>query len=292
MIFKHVVRKSTLREGIAVPKDFEEWFQSPEAGSKREITLVYEKQEINVTLRRLNNRKKHVQIKYETKKQAQFREWLWEVFKASRDITIGEIIEFHKISRDRYLLKPVTVEEVNNSGLRISRTLHHGGADKLVSYIPAFKEVSEIISSIKFVIGNSQAFYNQKIKEGFLSRAWESDKPVAKELGLKCDFRKENVQIEVEFGNARAYYQDYLKFSISFNEGLISLGGLIVPTFDFANVLCEIGKQKALGKARQLGIERTPTYSGMITFEKADQEFQHLKFMLNMPIVVMGIDYK
>lgn len=37
-VFSHVVGKSTLREEITVHKDFEGWFESPEAGSKKEIT--------------------------------------------------------------------------------------------------------------------------------------------------------------------------------------------------------------------------------------------------------------
>ena len=78
---------------------------------------------------------------------------------------------------------------------------------------------------------------------------------------------------------------------VTFNEGLISLGGLVAPTADFANILCEIGREKAWQRANRQEVEE-PTYSGMMTYEKAAREFQHLKFMLNMPIVVMGIDYK
>lgn len=66
---------------------------------------------------------------------------------------------------------------------------------------------------------------------------------------------------------------------------LFHQGGLVTPTADFATVLCEEGKQKA----KQQGVERAPTYSGMMTFEKAAQEFQYVRFMLNMPIVI-GID--
>lgn len=293
MVFKHVVGKSTLKEGITIHKDFEDWFDSPEVGSKREITLVYDKgKEVSVLLRRLNNRMKHVQIKYETKRHSQFRNWLEEVFKASRDMMVGEILEFHKVSKDKYLLKPLTIEQVNGTNLLISRAMYHGGAKNIIPYIPIFEEVSEVINETKYEVGRTQADYNQKIKENFVNKSWSIEKPIMRGLGLKYDCRKENVQIEVEFGNARTYYQDYLKFSIAFNEGLISLGGLIVPTADFASILCEVGKARAWQRAKQQGLEGKPTYSGMMTYEKAAQEFQYLKFMLNMPIVVMGIDYK
>jgi len=292
-VFRHVVGKSTLKEGVTIHKDFEDWFDSPEVGFKREITLIYDKDKaINVTLRRLNNRGRHVQIKYETTKHSQFRDWLQAIFKASSEQTIGEILEFHKVSKDEYLLKPLPLEVVNGTNLRISKTLYHGGAKNIIPYVPAFKDVSGVINEVKFKVGETQLYYNQKLREGFGNRGWSTEKPIIEGLNLRYDHRKENVQIEVEFGNARSYYQDYLKFSIAFNEGLISLGGLIVPTVDFANILCEIGREKAWQKAKQQGLGRKPTYSGMMTYEKAAWEFQYLKFMLNMPIVVMGIDYK
>ena len=110
-VFRHVVGKSTLKEGITIHKDFEDWFDSPEVGSKREITLIYDKdKEVNVILRRLNNKGRHVQIKYETTNHSQFRDWLQVVFRASSERTIGEILELHKVSKDEYLLKPLPLE--------------------------------------------------------------------------------------------------------------------------------------------------------------------------------------
>lgn len=292
-VFKHVVGRSTLKEGITIHRDFEDYFDSPEAGFKREITLIYdESRETKVTLRRLNNIRKHVQIKYEAQKHSQLRDWLRDVFKASSDKTLGEILEFHRISKDRYLLKPLSIEELNGTNLRISKTLYHGGAKSIVPYIPIFREVPEVINEIRFETGECQAYYNQQLKEGFISRGWSADERVISALNLRYDYRKENVQVEVEFGNARTYYQDCLKFSIAFNEGLISLGALIAPTADFADVLCELGKEKAWQKVRQQRRKRRPTYSGMMSYEKAAREFKYIKFMLNMPIVIIGIDYK
>lgn len=293
IVFRHVVGKSTLKEGITIHKDFEDWFNRPEVGSKKEITLIYDKdKEIKAILRRLNNRGRHVQIKYETTKYSQLRAWLQVVFKASSEQTTGEILEFHKVSKNEYLLKPLPLEMLDGTNLLISKTLYHGGAENIIPYVPIFKEVSEVISEVDFKVGKTQLYYNQKLREGFTSRGWSTEKPIMEGLNLRYDHRKGNVQVEVEFGNARSYYQDYIKFSIAFNEGLISLGGLIAPTADFANILCEIGREKAWRKVKQQGLGRKPTYSGMMTYEKAAWEFRYLKFMLNMPIVVMGIDYK
>jgi hypothetical protein len=206
-VFKHVVGKSTLKEGITIHRGFEDYFDSPEAGLKREITLVYDRgREIKVILRRLNNVRKHVQIKYATQKHSQFRDWLAGVFQASTDKTVGEILELHKISKDRYLLRPLPMEEVNGTNLCISRTLYHGGAKSIIPYIPVFGEVSEVVGEITFEAGESQAYYNQQLKKGFVSRGWSADKRVIRPLNLRYDYRKENVQIEVEFGNARTYY--------------------------------------------------------------------------------------
>jgi hypothetical protein len=35
MIFKHLVGKSTLKEGITIHKEFEDWFDSPLVGCKK-----------------------------------------------------------------------------------------------------------------------------------------------------------------------------------------------------------------------------------------------------------------
>ena len=100
---------------------------------------------------------------------------------------------------------------------------------------------------------------------------------------MKFDFRKDAVQAEVEFGNARSYYQDYIKFMLSYLSRQIQLGLLITPTLGFANTLCEIGKCKALQRGRK-------SYSGMMHFEKAYKEFIYLKPIFDMPIVILGID--
>ncbi|MBI4331791.1 MAG: hypothetical protein HY673_10970 [Chloroflexi bacterium] len=291
-VFRHIVGKSTLKEGIAIPREFEDWFESPESGAKRQVTLVYDKdRKVTAVLRRVNNKSRSVQLKYETVKSSPFREWLQLIFQASTAQTIGEVLEFHKISGDRFWLNPLPADVVDGTNLKVSKTLYHGGAQNIIPYVPIFEEVAEAINEVVFRVGKTQTYYNLRLRDEFVKRGWAKDQMVIEDLNLRCDFRKANVQVEAEFGNARSYYQDYLKFSIAFNQGLITLGGLIAPTADFANVLCEVGRKNAWEKGnRRDGTE--PTYSGMMTYEKAEREFPHLRFMLNMPIVVVGIDYK
>jgi len=101
-------------------------------------------------------------------------------------------------------------------------------------------------------------------------------------LPLKSDFKKGVVQVEVEFGNARTYYQDYIKFMLAFNQRAAEIGVLIVPTEKFARLLCEVGRQKAVAKGRK-------SYSGMIHLEKVRRELAYLEFTLGMPLAIAGV---
>lgn len=292
MIFKHFVGKSTLKEGLTISKDFEGWFKSPGKGCKRQIKLIFDDdKEVFVTLRRLNNAVGHVQIKYETKRQKDFREWLNEKFKYIEDDKIRNgLLEFHKISQDIYNVNAIIEGEEKKANLKIEKQYFHREHETLEEISMTLSEVNAIIDEIDFKFDEKQSYYNQRMKEGFLIRNWECEKRVILELGLKCDFRKEKVQVEVEFGNARAYYQDYIKFLLAYNRGIISLGVLIVPTLSFANLLCEIGKKQAIERRKLIGDYKIPIYSGMMNFEKAEREIKYLEFMLNMPISIMGVD--
>lgn len=284
MTFKHLIGKSTLKEGITIHKAFESFFDSPESGNKKEITLLYgDNQSIRVTLRRLNNIRKHVHIKYSNKVHTPFIDWLNDIFSATRKGTIGEFLEFQKVTSDVYRLNSITIDKSHNARLYIADSMYHKTNDETLKKNASFIEVGQIINGISFKVDEGQAFYNREIERAFSEVAWQKEGKAIAELDLKYDFRKNDVQVEVEFGNARAYYQDYIKFMLSYFSNQIQIGMLITPTIGFANILCEIGKQKALQKGRK-------TYSGMMHFEKAYKEFMYLKPIFDMPIVILGID--
>jgi hypothetical protein len=90
---------------------------------------------------------------------------------------------------------------------------------------------------------------------------------------------------EVEFGNARSYYQDYVKFMLARKYRDARLGLLLCPTTSFAALLCELGRQRARENVVR---ERPAAYSGMMSYEKAVRELPFLGFMFEMPIVVAG----
>jgi hypothetical protein len=284
MTFKHLIGKSTLKEGITIHKNFESVFDSPDSGQKKEITLLYgNEQSVNVVLRRLDNIRKHVQIKYTNKAHGPFVDWLNEIFVETRKGSIGEFLEFQKVAPHVFRLNPITIDMSHNANLYVADSMYHKTDRDSLKEEESFFEIEKIINGISFKVDEGQTFYNQEIEKAFSEHEWQKEVKVIPELDLKCDYRKKTVQVEVEFGNARVYYQDYIKFMLSYSSKQIHLGILITPTLGFANVLCEIGKQKALRRGRK-------TYSGMIHFEKAFKEFHYLKSIFDIPIVILGID--
>lgn len=284
MKFKHLIGKSTLKEGISIHKNFESFFESPVSGQKKEITLLYGNDlSATVVLRRLDNVRKHVQIKYTNKNHVPFVRWLNEVFVETKKGSIGEFIEFQKVAPDIFKLLPITIDMTHNANLYVADSMYHKVDQAALKENITFGEIEKIINRINFKVDEGQSFYNREIERTFSEYEWQREIKAIPELELKCDYRKDSIQVEVEFGNARAYYQDYIKFMLSYFTKQIYLGILVTPTIGFANILCEIGKQKALQRGRK-------TYSGMMHFEKAFKEFHYLKPLFDMPIVLLGID--
>lgn len=280
LILKHVIGKSTLEEGFTVPRAFEEWFDSPEKGKKRLITLVFENGSVTATLRHLNNARGHVQVKYEDAQAAGFREWMKNIFNKSLKQSCGEYIELHKVDNQTFKIIPFPqIDKFDN--LIIQEWLFHRGAEDYRSG-GTLSEIQAIIQSVGFVDTEGQSHYNRMFAHQFANWAWEEEKRVVPELGLKSDFAKDGAWVEVEFGNSRTYYQDFLKFMLAFHHGSAQIGVLVVPSESFARHLCNVGRQRAVAKGKAC-------YSGMIHFEKVRREFKYREFMLSMPIAIVGI---
>jgi len=205
MTFKHLVGKSTLREGITIHKNFESFFESPDSGQKRHITLLYGNNEsVQVILRRLNNVRKHVQIRYMNNIQTSFINWLNETFSETRKGTVGEFLEIEKISPDVFKLIPVTKDMVHNARLYIADSMYYKTDKESLTHNDSFAEVEKIINGISFKVDEGQAFYNREIERAFSALSWQKEGKVISELNLKYDYRKAALQVEVEFGNARS----------------------------------------------------------------------------------------
>lgn len=283
MILRHAVGKSTLTEGFAVPRHLETWIDAPPKGKKRRITLVFDGMEATVILRRLANSYGHVQVRYDTKGSSPFKEWLSRTFKATSRSVCGEYIELSKCGTDRYRVDAFAVSGDRRASLAVAEWLFHRCREQLVDECSPLREIVAIVRSVDFADGEGQSHYNSSLSKGFASWGWVAESRVIPDLPLKCDFLKEGVQVEVEFGNARAYYQDYVKFMLAYKQRIANVGVLIVPAEPLARALCNVGRQRALEKGRH-------SYSGMIHLEKVRREFKHLEFMLQMPIVIAGLN--
>ena len=281
-VLKHIIGKSTLSEGIAVPRALENWINAPAVGCKRNIVLRFSDNKVIATLRRIANGKGHVQIKYESSKGTIFREWLSTVFSVSASGLSGEYLELHRVSDDEYqvVAYPVAMHAVNR--LIVTDWVMHRTTRKGIEKFGPIREIPAVIQSVVFEPMAGQDYYNKSLSRVFCDWDWESEIRVIPDLALKSDFLKEGVQVEVEFGNARTYYQDYIKFMLANRHKVARIGVLLVPTETFARALCEIGRRKAVARGRH-------SYSGMIHLEKVRRELPHLACMLKMPFVVGGI---
>lgn len=197
MTFKHLVGKSTLKEGITIHKCFESFFESPESGNKKEITLLYgDNQSTMVALRRLNNIHKHVQIRYSNKIHSPFLNWLNAIFSETQKGIIGEFLEFQKISNDIFKLTPITIDIAHNAKLYVADSMYHKTGKEDLEHNDYFVEVEKIIKGISFKVDEGQSFYNREIERAFSELNWQKEGKAIPELDLKYDFRKNAVQIE------------------------------------------------------------------------------------------------
>lgn len=280
--FRHIIGRSTLAEGMAVPKALEEWFCAPVAGEKREITLLFEGGEVKATLRRIANARGNVQIKYESLAAHIFREWLRKTFFATENGMEGEYLELVRVNGDVFQVIPYPLSSQPSRRLTVSEWIFHRSSSRAFNkYVPIL-EIPAIVQSVEYRAAEGQSFYNHKLSHYFGEWKWDAEKSVVPSLQLKSDFMKGSVQVEIEFGNARTYYQDYIKFMLAFNQGVAEVGVLVVPTEEFARRLCEVGRKNAVAKGRH-------SYGGMIHIEKVRRELPYLEFMLKMPLAIAAI---
>jgi len=246
------------------------------------VTLIYNGGSVTATLRTVNNERAPVQVKYEGAVGAAFRAWLATVFRASLRAPCGEYLELRKLGPDSFEVVPFPVGRPAFPTLRVSDWLFHGGVDKLSERDFPRNEIAAVVHNVQYDEAQGQAYYNRQFAKVFQSWAWATEQRVIPELGLKCDFAKGAVRAEVEFGNARTYYQDYVKFLIAERYTAAKVGVLIVPAEAFARHLCAVGRARAAERGR-------PQYSGMVHFQKVRREFAYLEFLLAMPVAVAAI---
>lgn len=281
--FLHPVGTSTFKYGVTIPIEAQtERMLGIGKGCKVPVTIFFGTEEpVAAEIRRLNNSRGPLQFRYENKAQERLRQYLQKVFGESSN---GNLLEVVEVVPFTFFFKPILKKAA--PCLQINDMLLHRLEQKEVKRFAEIEQIRESLSSVEYDSGFSQSDYNRRINEGLTNRGWRSERKVVEELGLKCDFEKNGIWVEVEFGNARSYYQDYVKFMLAKKYRDARLGLLLCPTTSFASLLCELGRQRARENVVR---ERAPIYSGMMSYEKAARELPFLGFMFEMPIVVAGV---
>lgn len=281
--FLHPVGVSTIKYGVTIPLEA----QTPTLlaitrGAKVPVTILCDGMEpVQADIRRLNNKPGHLQFRYELKSHERLRHYLSTIFAQGAS---SSLLNIEEIAPWTFRFQPILKD--SRPCLQIIDTLHHNLKAQAARRFTELDHIRESLGTIAYDDSLSQSDYNSRIKAGLEDRGWQSEQRVVKELGLKCDFEKNGVWVEVEFGNARSYYQDYVKFMLARKYQDAKLGLLLCPTTSFATLLCELGKKRARENSVS---ERSPVYSGMMSFEKAARELPYLGFMFNIPIIVAGI---
>ncbi|MDD2852501.1 MAG: BglII/BstYI family type II restriction endonuclease [Desulfuromonadaceae bacterium] len=281
--FLHPVGVSTFKYGVSIPVEAQtERMRAIEKGGKVPVTIFFGAEEpVVAEIRRLNNKPGHLQFRYENKAQDRLRQYLLAVFGSQSG---GSLLEVEEVAPFTFIFKPILKD--TSPCLRISDMLLHRLDKGQAKQFAEIEQIEGTLAAVKYDVGFNQSDYNGRINEGLVGQGWNREQRVVSELGLKCDFEKNGIWVEVEFGNARSYYQDYVKFMLAWKYRNARLGLLLCPTTSFAALLCELGRQRARENVVR---ERPAAYSGMMSYEKAVRELPFLGFMFEMPIVVAGV---
>ena len=115
-----------------------------------------------------------------------------------------------------------------------------------------------------------QQALNTLLNLEFERLGWECQPPVTedKKTGIKADYKKARIQVEVQFGNMARWYTDVFKFQVSYSLGLIDVGVLVVPMQAFANTIDE----------------------NVAHYERVVRELPYAKMSITLPIWVLGIE--
>lgn len=87
----------------------------------------------------------------------------------------------------------------------------------------------------------AQKDLNNLLDDEFKRKGWNCQPLVTQDkvTGIRADYKKARVQVEVQFGNMARWYTDVFKFQVSYSLGLIDVGVLVVPMQEFADTIDE-----------------------------------------------------
>ena len=288
--FLHAVGPSSLRQGLTVPVIAQiSWLKDIQKGQSVPVTIIFGSgTSVPASLRRLNNARGHLQFRYESRQQSALRDYLGQVF-GKQPACKNALLRVTEVQPRVFLFEPISVGRQKPAHLAISQPHFHNCSKLEAETLVEFKEIQECFKAIQYNDTYGQADYNKGIASALRALAWQEEVRILDEIGIRSDFEKNGIWVEVEFGNARVYYQDYIKFLLAARYKDARFGILLCPTNAFAQLLCDLGKQRAMAKQRG-GPGHAPKYSGMMSYEKAIRELPFLQFMLTCKTVIAGIE--
>lgn len=111
---------------------------------------------------------------------------------------------------------------------------------KLLRNVEEIKEIDDCLAKVKWEkefsflfngkIYKHQSGYNKAFEIEFKKYHWKLRPTLYNNPKLIGDFQKNDIFIEVQFGNSATIYRDYYKFHYGLTHKLLSLAVLIVPT--------------------------------------------------------------
>ena len=115
-----------------------------------------------------------------------------------------------------------------------------------------------------------QRGYNKALEAEFIKHDWSLQPKLYDNPRLIGDFAKNDVFVEVQFGNSATLYRDYYKFHYGLTNRLLSLAVLIVPT-----------------DPQRFFPTRGTSVSNMAEFKLAEKYFKLLP--IPVPILLIGL---
>jgi hypothetical protein len=157
-------------------------------------------------------------------------------------------------------------------------------SEKLISQLDEVQEIFRIVSRVpwsptKLEVPSEknqnlyyQEAYNRLFNIEFQKEGgWKPQPVLCDKPKLKGDFLKNDVFVEIQFGNSATVFRDYYKFHMGLVKKLLSLAVLIIPTNQYA--FFPDRNRDSIGN--------------MATFEYALEHFQSLTILV--PILLIGL---
>lgn len=157
-------------------------------------------------------------------------------------------------------------------------------SEKLISQLDEVKEIYDIVTRVTWTSSRAEVIsekgnklyyqeaYNRLFHLEFEKEGgWKPQPVLHHEPKLKGDFLKNDVFVEIQFGNSATIFRDYYKFHMGLVKKLLSLAVLILPTNQYAF----------------FPDRKRDSIVNMATFEYALTHFQALT--IPVPILLIGL---